>query len=66
MAKNERQFHIGQKTRINLHSGRMEDATVKAIVERTEGVRLQADFGFNETALIHEWQVVGDGAEGGR
>jgi hypothetical protein len=50
--KSERQFHVGQKIRINLHAGRIEDATVKAIVEHTDGLRLQVDFGFNQTALI--------------
>jgi hypothetical protein len=58
--KPERQFHVGQKIRINLHAGRIEDATVKAIVERTDGLRLQVDFGHEQTALIHAWQVVED------
>jgi hypothetical protein len=30
---------------------------VKAVVEKTDGVRLQVSFG-NETALIYLWQVV--------
>lgn len=33
------------------------DATVRAIVQHTDGIRLQVDFGKNQTALIHEWQV---------
>jgi hypothetical protein len=33
------------------------DATVKAVVETTEGVRLQVSFG-DETARIYEWQIV--------
>jgi transcription antitermination factor NusG len=58
--KPERQFHVGQKIRINLHAGRIEEATVKDIVEHTDGLRLQVDFGHEQTALIHVWQVVGD------
>ena len=38
-------------------SGRIVEATVKAIVEKTDGVRLQVSSG-NETALIYPWQIV--------
>ena len=34
------------------------DATVKALIKRTDGKRLQVDFGKDEIALIHLWQVV--------
>ena len=34
------------------------EATVKAITESTEGTRLQVDFGFDETALVYDWQIV--------
>jgi hypothetical protein len=61
--KPERQFHVGQKIRINLHSGRIEEATIRAIVEHADGLRLQVDLGFEQTALIHEWQVVEDAPE---
>ena len=33
------------------------EATIKAIVDTTEGVRLQVSFG-EETALIYPWQIV--------
>ena len=33
------------------------EATIKAIVESTEGVRLQVSLG-EETALIYPWQIV--------
>ena len=36
------------------------DATVKAIIDSTDGVMYQVDFGFDQTALIHEWQIVKD------
>jgi hypothetical protein len=41
-----------------MHRGRIVDATIKAIIDRTDGKRLQVDFGNDETALIHLWQVV--------
>jgi hypothetical protein len=36
----------------------MVEATVKAVIERTGGKRLQVDFGKDETALVYLWQVV--------
>jgi 7-keto-8-aminopelargonate synthetase-like enzyme len=33
------------------------EATIKAVVETTEGARLQVSFG-DETALIYPWQIV--------
>ncbi len=65
MEKPEPKFHVGQRIQINLHSGRIEDATVKAIVEHTDGLRLQVDFGHEQTALIHLWQVVEDPTSSG-
>ena len=34
------------------------DAVIRAVVEHTDGLRLQVDFGNEQTALIHTWQVV--------
>jgi hypothetical protein len=53
-------FEVGEHIRVNLHTGRIEEAVIKAIVEHTDGLRLQVDFGHEQTALIHEWQVVED------
>ena len=54
----ESSYAVGDRVKINLHTGRIVDATVKAVIERTDGKRLQVDFGKDETALIHLWQVV--------
>jgi hypothetical protein len=51
-------FAVGDRVRVNMHGGRIVDATIKAIIDRTDGKRLQVDFGKDETALIHLWQVV--------
>jgi hypothetical protein len=42
---------------VKLSAVRIVEATIKAIVETTEGVRLQVSFG-EETARIYEWQIV--------
>jgi hypothetical protein len=39
--------------------GRIVEATVKAIVDRTDGVRFQGSFG-DETALTYLWQIAKD------
>jgi transcription antitermination factor NusG len=58
--KPERQFNVGDKIRVNMHAGKIVDAVVRAIIPETDGLRLQVDFGFEQTALIHVGQVVED------
>jgi hypothetical protein len=55
-----RPFNVGDAVKVNLHTGRIVDAMIKAVIEQTDGARLQVDFGRDETALIHEWQVLKD------
>jgi hypothetical protein len=43
---------------VKLSGGRIVEATIKAVIETTDGQRLQVDFGRDETALIYEWQIV--------
>jgi hypothetical protein len=57
-AHSEQDYAVGDHVKVNLHTGRIVDATVKAVIERTDGKRLQVDFGKDGTALIHLWQVV--------
>jgi hypothetical protein len=45
---------------VRLHTGETVDATIKAVIEKTRGVRLQVNFGKDLTALIYEWQIVRD------
>jgi tRNA A58 N-methylase Trm61 len=56
--ENLSEFRVGDRVKVNLHTGRIVDATVKAVIERTDGKRLQVDFEKDETALVHLWQVV--------
>ena len=66
-------FQVGDRVSVTLHTGLIVEGTVRAIVERTDGVRLQVDCGRmrrrwwscsgcmrNETvALISDWTVAG-------
>jgi hypothetical protein len=46
-----RKHKVGDHLQVKLSGGRIVEATIKAIVETTEGVRLQVSFG-EETARI--------------
>jgi hypothetical protein len=48
---------VGDRVLVKLSGGRIVEATIKAIVDTTEGVRLQVSFG-DETARIYLWQTV--------
>jgi len=54
------QFKVGDKILVNLHHGKIEDAVVMAVIEDKDGLKLQVDFGYEQTALIHAYQVVQD------
>lgn len=55
--KDTRKYNVGDHVQVKLSDGRIVEATVKAVVVTTEGVRLQVSFG-DETALIYPWQIV--------
>jgi hypothetical protein len=50
-------YKVGDHVQVKLSGGRIVLATIKAVVETRNGVRLQVSFG-EETARIYEWQVV--------
>ncbi len=50
-------FKVCQHVTVKLSGGRLANAEIKAIIETTDGKRLQVSFG-NETARIHLRQVV--------
>ena len=51
---------VGDHMLVKLSGGRIVEATVKAIVDTTDGVCLQVSFG-DETSRIHLWQVEEEG-----
>ncbi len=50
------EYKVGDRIKVRLTGGRLVDAEIKAIVETSEGKRLQVSFG-EETARIYVWQV---------
>jgi hypothetical protein len=54
-----RDFNVGDKVRVNLHHGKIEDAVVRAVVHNDDAIKLQVDVvGLDLTALIDTRQVV--------
>jgi hypothetical protein len=45
-------FAVGDRIKVDLHTGRIVEAAIKAVINRTDGPRLQVDLGKDETALM--------------
>jgi hypothetical protein len=43
-----RQFKVGDRVKVSLPLGRIVDATVKSVIERTDGLHLQVDYGHDQ------------------
>ena len=53
----KRNFTVGDSILIKLPPGSVSEGTIKAVFESRDGIKLQVAFGYNQTALIEEWQV---------
>jgi len=52
---------VTDKIRVNLHHGKIEDAVLRAVIQDTDGTKLQVDVvGLDLTALIDTRQVASD------
>jgi hypothetical protein len=54
--KTEKPYAVGDKVLAKLSGGRLVEGVVRAIVEKSDGQRLQVSFD-QRTALLHLWQV---------
>ncbi len=52
----EHQFKAGDRVSVTLNTG-LVDGTMRAIVERTDDLYLQVDYGNHKTALVELWRV---------
>ena len=53
----DRQFKVGDRVTVSLSAGRVVDGVVTAVISGADGVRLQVDYGKDETALVYLWQI---------
>jgi hypothetical protein len=51
-------FAVGDHLKVKLNDGRMVDAAARAVVQDEDEIKLQVDYGHEETALIGLWQIV--------
>ena len=56
--ESRREFNVGEQVRVKLRTGETVNVTIKAVNTKTKSVRLQVDYGKDETALVYDWQVV--------
>jgi hypothetical protein len=54
----DRQFKVGDKVRVNLHHGKIEDAVVRAVIQGGNEIKLQVDVVGLDLTLIDTRQVV--------
>jgi hypothetical protein len=52
-----RQFKVGDRIIVSLSAGRVEEPTVKAVIQQDNETRLIVDYGHDETATVSLWQV---------
>ena len=56
--KPDRQFNVGDKVRVTLHHGKIEDVVARAVIQDDDGIKVQVDVvGLDLTALIDTRQV---------
>jgi hypothetical protein len=55
-----KQPKVGAKICVSMHGGKIVDAVVKAILDTTDGLKYQVDFGKDQTATVLQRQVVKD------
>jgi hypothetical protein len=55
-----KQPKVGDQIRVSMHGGKIVDAVIKAIIDKSDGVHYQVDFGNEQTALVRASQVVRD------
>ena len=55
-----RKFAVGDKIRVSMHGGKIVDAVINAILDTTDGLKYQVDFGHDQTATVSDRQIVKD------
>jgi hypothetical protein len=53
-------YKVGDHIRVVMYGGKIVGAVIKAIIDRTDGLHYQIDFGNEQTALVRASQIVHD------
>jgi len=52
-----RQFKVCDHVKVSFPPGRIVDATIRTLIEHTDGLKLQVDYGNDQTALVSVRQI---------
>ena len=52
-------YKVGAQVKAKLHDGRKVDATIRAVFQQNDEIKLNIDFGHQEIATVALWLVVG-------
>ena len=55
-----KEYKPGQHVIVKFSNGRIEEVRINYVIQHSDGMKLQVDFGHDETALIELWQVLED------
>ena len=58
--KMPKEYKPGQSILVELSGRRIVEARANHLIQDRDGIKLQVDFGHDETALIEIWQVLKD------
>jgi hypothetical protein len=47
-------YKVGNPIVVRLNDGRIVEAKIRAVIEETNGLHLQVDYGYDENALVHD------------
>ena len=50
-------YAVGDQIKVKLHDGRKVDATIRAVFHQNGEMKLNIDYGHEETATIELWQL---------
>jgi hypothetical protein len=49
---------VDDHIRVSMHGSKIVDAVIKAVLDATDGLKYQVDFGKDQTATVLERQIV--------
>jgi hypothetical protein len=53
----KQKLRVGDQVKVKLHTGEVVDAIVRVVLEEVSDIKLQVDYGHDETALGNASQV---------
>jgi hypothetical protein len=58
MVEKDKTYKVDDAIKAKLHDGRIVDATIRAVHHQGDDMKLNIDYGHEETSTIELWQIV--------